>query len=647
MRVMIASCAERLFDIYYRHTVSQSLQELQSLTEEAYKLHERLCKGIPGSNGLLDLNEFILLKALRNYSVHQGDFIGEAFGINRSFAQQLNLDLARVCLIKKGTVKKAINYEPPLRFGEDEKMIKIEGQLVDFGDFYNIEPVIYNFMVKVYEKLIYLNFHARGKGFLEIDQAYKKETYYNYSHYVSLKFADVSIELVAKNIVPISKLNLDCSTGLIDPCYDPFVEIEEIKVDCSKLTVAEYVGSEYAHMRSVLIKKIVQDSALLAAAIRLPKHLGLAFLGANKNSVGEILFFNVGKQKNNFNARKIVLDSKFYQVTVDELLVLFFHESCIYPVILHKAVLSGSCSAAEQGYADAQFELGLIYAEGQGVIQNDVIAVSWYRKAAEQGYSPAQFNLGLMFAEGQGVAQDYIQAVHWFRKAADQGDADAQFKLGLMYFQGQCVLQNDSQAVGWFYKAAEQGYSFAQCNLGMMYAEGQGVAQDNAQAVYWYQKAADQGDADAQFNLGLMYVHGQGVLQNDSQAVDWFCKAAEQGYSLAQYNLGVIYADGQGVQQDWVIAYALFNLDSTPSGLENIAFAASEMLPNQIEAGQRLACEISKPNNLSKAIGDYLRAPVVASNESEMKGVEGEDWFSIVTDNKGTKLCFQYPIASS
>ncbi len=80
---------------------------------------------------------------------------------------------------------------------------------------------------------------------------------------------------------------------------------------------------------------------------------------------------------------------------------------------------------AEQGDTDAQFNLGVMYNNGQGVTQDYTQAVSWYRKAAEQGHADAQFNLGVRYAKGQGVTKDYTQAVSWFRKAAEQGHANA------------------------------------------------------------------------------------------------------------------------------------------------------------------------------------------------------------------------------
>ena len=73
---------------------------------------------------------------------------------------------------------------------------------------------------------------------------------------------------------------------------------------------------------------------------------------------------------------------------------------------------------AEQGHADAQFNLGTMYDNGQGVPQDDAEAVKWYRKAAEQGVADAQYNLGSMYYDGQGVTQDYVQTHMWLNVAA-------------------------------------------------------------------------------------------------------------------------------------------------------------------------------------------------------------------------------------
>jgi hypothetical protein len=85
---------------------------------------------------------------------------------------------------------------------------------------------------------------------------------------------------------------------------------------------------------------------------------------------------------------------------------------------------------AEQGNASAQYILGIMYEYGEGVSQDMVQAMYWYRKAAEQGLSDAQFFLGAIYYNGEkGITKDYSQAIFWLRKAAEQGDTHAQEAL--------------------------------------------------------------------------------------------------------------------------------------------------------------------------------------------------------------------------
>lgn len=65
---------------------------------------------------------------------------------------------------------------------------------------------------------------------------------------------------------------------------------------------------------------------------------------------------------------------------------------------------------APGGDAKAQTYLAFMFANGQGVPQNYMVAAGWYRCASEQGFPPAQYMLGLMYDKGQGVPQDYVMA---------------------------------------------------------------------------------------------------------------------------------------------------------------------------------------------------------------------------------------------
>ena len=75
--------------------------------------------------------------------------------------------------------------------------------------------------------------------------------------------------------------------------------------------------------------------------------------------------------------------------------------------------------------AQAQVKRGIAYYE-QG---NYSEAMKWWRKAAEQGDPDAQYNLGLMYDNGNGVQRNYAEALRWLRMAAKQGFADAQTAL--------------------------------------------------------------------------------------------------------------------------------------------------------------------------------------------------------------------------
>ncbi len=79
----------------------------------------------------------------------------------------------------------------------------------------------------------------------------------------------------------------------------------------------------------------------------------------------------------------------------------------------------------EQGDAAAQYQLGVMYADGEGVPQDDSEALRWYRMAAEQGNAVAQWELGLMYSTGEGVPKDDVEAVRWLMLATKHGDGAA------------------------------------------------------------------------------------------------------------------------------------------------------------------------------------------------------------------------------
>ena len=94
--------------------------------------------------------------------------------------------------------------------------------------------------------------------------------------------------------------------------------------------------------------------------------------------------------------------------------------------------------------------------------------------AADQGHANAQFNLGFMYENGQGVGQDFGEAIKWYRMAADQGDAGAQYMLGVTYENGEGVGQDMTEAMVWYRMAADQGHEGAQARVDSSESELEG-----------------------------------------------------------------------------------------------------------------------------------------------------------------------------
>lgn len=112
---------------------------------------------------------------------------------------------------------------------------------------------------------------------------------------------------------------------------------------------------------------------------------------------------------------------------------------------------------AKQGQAAAQYQLGLLYANGQGVPKDDAQARQWYEKAANQGHALAQVNLASLCDYGRGGSQDFRMAVRWYLRAANQGNDLAQQRLGLLYERGDGVPKDFVQAYMWYKLGTAKG----------------------------------------------------------------------------------------------------------------------------------------------------------------------------------------------
>src|ERR1700691_3441677 len=100
---------------------------------------------------------------------------------------------------------------------------------------------------------------------------------------------------------------------------------------------------------------------------------------------------------------------------------------------------------AKVGDAHAQYLLG-----NACRLRGDVLnAISWLSKAADKGHAKAANNLGVLYAKGVGMLQDESKAVHWYKHGAELGDAVAQWNLGQCYFSGAGTSKDKIAAYMW------------------------------------------------------------------------------------------------------------------------------------------------------------------------------------------------------
>ena len=179
--------------------------------------------------------------------------------------------------------------------------------------------------------------------------------------------------------------------------------------------------------------------------------------------------------------------------------------------------------AANQGDAEAQYQIGMCYREGTGVRKNMKMSAQWFTKSAEQGHAKAQFQIGWAYNfKVYVVKPDREQALYWMTKSAEQGCVEAQEALGMNFYSDFGMSPNPSKAFYWLTKAAEQGSTNVLHNLGVYYYNGKGVKQDYEQAAYWFKKAVENQENDVARNLSQKaYKEAQSKLrqQNTSNSL--------------------------------------------------------------------------------------------------------------------------------
>ena len=258
-------------------------------------------------------------------------------------------------------------------------------------------------------------------------------------------------------------------------------------------------------------------------------------------------------------------------------------------------------SAARNGHAEAQFNLGYMYQNGQGVERSTEQAVFWFQRAAAMDHAEAKTALERlgMNIEPEAPKAEIVQEVSVITETppgevtireVSQGEfarifiqppiptkpvvteritapppetqtlptPNPSFDDGSELFEQGIQAYNAQQygpAFIFFRKASTKNNAKAQDYLGHLYFTGKGVAKSYNMALSWYHKAAAQGNIASQNQLALMYSTGRyGVKKSPKQAAFWYERAADLGDVPAMYHTGIAYYEGNGVLKDETLA---------------------------------------------------------------------------------------------
>jgi TPR repeat protein len=117
---------------------------------------------------------------------------------------------------------------------------------------------------------------------------------------------------------------------------------------------------------------------------------------------------------------------------------------------------------ATAGDPQSQYFLGVLYRNGdEGYEMNAEKSAYWFSQAAEKGNIAAQYQLGLLYLNGEGVEKDLQKGKLLLVQAAESGNVNAQYNLAVMYLEGLEVEQDKEYAIFWLQKAASQGHQIA------------------------------------------------------------------------------------------------------------------------------------------------------------------------------------------
>ncbi len=260
--------------------------------------------------------------------------------------------------------------------------------------------------------------------------------------------------------------------------------------------------------------------------------------------------------------------------------------------------------------AEAMTTLGAMLMQGDGVDQDPTLAVEWLMRAVEKNQSEAQWRLGLAYAQGVGIVKNTTEASRLLQLSVAQANGDGQYHWAQLLEHQSNQAEVRAKAMSLYEAAALQGHMPSVLHLAYALRAGEAMhdpshdlnalpiprktvrrstAPHLVRSVSFFRIAADKGYLSAQFELGQMYAQGLGVTQQFEEAAHWYLLAAAQGHRQAQFHLGFLYSHRQGVEQSYVKAYQWYCISERCGyalAKKNIVLIGKKLSPGEQEMAQ-------------------------------------------------------------
>lgn len=254
----------------------------------------------------------------------------------------------------------------------------------------------------------------------------------------------------------------------------------------------------------------------------------------------------------------------------------------------------------------ADYQLGLIYRDGNGVDKDVNKAFNFMKSAACHGNTNAKWELGKMYLKGEGTAVDYYFATQWFAEVAAKShkkemnellkeDNEGTYSQYLMGLREYYVDKDYSDAYDYFKKVEKAKNPEGATMMGLCLANEKYEKQNLKKAVKTLTKASENSNI-ATYYLASLYESGTGVDKDEKKTVELMKKAADAGIAKALCNLGDRYMTGDGVAKDMTKAAQLY-LEAESQG-----YLTSKSAKNLAECYQKKLNVLPDLKNTDKRI---------------------------------------------